>query len=130
MLVFDGIYNFIIKLKKMKKLIVLLLFCLPLGILAQEKSNKSAKASFEVKGNCEMCKARIEKASLSEKGVKMATWDIPSNILSVIYNPNKVSLESLHKAIATTGHDTSLEKAPEAVYNSLPMCCLYERDTM
>jgi len=91
---------------------------------------QTEEATLAVRGNCGMCKARIEKASLSEKGVKIATWDIPSNILSVIYNPNKVSLESLHKAIATTGHDTSLEKAPESVYNSLPMCCLYERDTM
>ena len=37
-------------------------------------------------GNCEMCKKRIEKAALTVKGVKTASWDIPSNVISVIYD--------------------------------------------
>ena len=32
--------------------------------------DKNKKVSFEVKGNCGMCKARIEKAALKVKGVK------------------------------------------------------------
>jgi copper chaperone CopZ len=113
---------------KMKKFTLVFLMFLPLGILAQEKFQKNTKTSFKVSGNCEMCKVRIEKASLSVKGVKMATWDIPSNIISVIYNPNKSPVEDIHKAIAGAGHDTSIEKAPESVYVNLPACCLYVRE--
>ena len=75
-----------------------------------------------------MCKKRIEIASLKVKGIKMATWDIPSNIIRVIYNPNKVEIKSLQKAIADIGHDTPLFKATKQSYNSLPKCCLYKEE--
>lgn len=75
-----------------------------------------------------MCKKRIEIASLKIKGIKMATWDIPSNILRVIYNPNKVEIKSIQKAIADVGHDTPLFKATKQSYNSLPKCCLYKEE--
>ncbi|MBT3542014.1 heavy-metal-associated domain-containing protein [Flavobacteriaceae bacterium] len=111
----------------MKNLIVLLTLLLPLAIIAQEKGNKNEKASFEVSGNCEMCKMRIEKAAFKVKGVKMATWDIPSNIMSVVYDSNKVPLEALQEEIAKVGHDTPLVKAENSIYDKLPMCCLYKR---
>ena len=38
---------------------MLWVFVLPLALVAQEKKSKKAKASFEVSGNCEMCKLRI-----------------------------------------------------------------------
>ena len=109
----------------MKKLIFLFLFFISTSVSAQNEKNK--KSNFEVIGNCEICKKRIEKAALSLKGVKMASWDIPSNILSVIYNSNKISPEQIQSAVADVGHDTPLFKAPDNVYNELPMCCIYER---
>ena len=78
----------------MKKYILLFLFFISATISAQNEKNK--KSNFEVIGNCEICKKRIEKAALSLKGVKMATWDIPSNILSVTYNSNKISPDQIH----------------------------------
>ena len=48
----------------MKKLFIVLLF-IPTIIFSQEPKNKSAKAEFEVKGLCEMCKTRIEKFFIS-----------------------------------------------------------------
>jgi len=74
-----------------------------------------------------MCKNRIEKAALSVKGVKTATWDIPSNLISVIFDANKIPLEKVQGAIASAGHDTPLSKASDETYNALPLCCLYER---
>ena len=96
------------------------------SIFAQKEVKKNSQAHFEVNGVCIMCKKRIEIASLKVKGIKMATWDIPSNIIRVIYNPNKVEIESLQKAIADIGHDTPLFKATKQSYNSLPKCCLYK----
>ena len=110
----------------MKKLIFLFLFFISTSVSAQNAKNKK-KSNFEVIGNCEICKKRIEKAALSLKGVKMAKWDIPSNILSVIYNSNKISLDQIQSAVADVGHDTPSFKAPDDVYNELPMCCIYER---
>jgi copper chaperone CopZ len=110
----------------MKKL---LLFCLlliaPLSVSAQNKKNE--KTRFEVSGNCEMCKKRIEKAALTVKGIKTATWDIPSNVISVIYDPSKEPIQEVQRAIAFAGHDTPLAKALDSTYNALPMCCLYKR---
>ena len=37
----------------------------------------------------------------------------------------KISLKEIHKHIASFGHDTKLEKAPDQAYNSLEMCCKY-----
>ena len=109
----------------MKKYIFLFLFFISTSISAQNEKNK--KSNFEVIGNCEICKKRIEKAALSLKGVKMATWDIPSNILSVTYNSNKISPDQIQSAVADVGHDTPSFKAPDNVYNELPICCIYER---
>jgi len=107
----------------MKKFIALFLFIISATVSAQ--NNK--KSNFEVIGNCEICKKRIEKAALSLRGVKMATWNIPSNILSVTYNSNKILLDQIQSTIANVGHDTSKFKAPDNVYSELPMCCIYER---
>ena len=110
----------------MKKIFLLSLFIFSISVNGQNQKNK--KSNFEVIGNCEICKKRIEKAALSLKGVKMATWDIPSNILSVTYNSNKILLDQIQSTIANVGHDTPLFRAPDDVYNELPMCCIYERN--
>lgn len=109
----------------MKKFILLIVLVTPLLLCAQSK--KIEKVNFEVKGNCEMCKKRIEKAALTVRGIKMASWDIPSNIISILHDPRKASLNDVQKAIALAGHDTPLSKAPDSIYKDLPMCCLYER---
>jgi len=81
--------------------------------------------TFKVAGNCSMCKKRIETAVLSLDGVNSADWSTTSKMIQISYNSEKVSLKKIHKTIATAGHDTELESAPQAVYDSLPQCCLY-----
>ena len=93
-----------------------------------KKVEENKKTVIKVSGNCEMCKMRIEKASLSLKGVKYASWSIPDNELRLIYNSNKIDIVGIHKSISNSGHDTSEMKAPLEIYNALPACCLYPRD--
>ena len=81
---------------------------------------------FKVSGNCEMCKATIEKAANSLKGVNSAKWDIDKKMIHVSFNKDKVSLTDIHKKIAAAGYDTELEAANMTVYNKLPKCCLYK----
>jgi cation transport ATPase len=110
----------------MKKIVLILLFS-PLLIMAQGSQKKIKKLQFKVEGNCKMCKKTIEKAALSIKGVKMAKWDIPSNELSLIYDPRKVQLSNIDLSIAQSGYDTSETKATEEDYDDLPVCCKYNR---
>lgn len=110
----------------MKKLLLLLLVAAPLSVFAQKKDIQ--KTTFEVNGVCGMCKARIEKTAYRVKGIKTANWDIPTHQFSILYDANKVSLETIHQIIANAGHDTPLATAPDEVYENLPLCCLYERN--
>jgi mercuric ion binding protein len=108
----------------------LLIFCfLSFSLLsyAQDNPSKNDKASLEVLGNCGMCKERIEKAAISVKGVKYASWDIPSGQLRLVYNGLKTNLDSVEKQIAASGHDTEHHKAIVEIYDQLPACCQYIR---
>ena len=112
----------------MRQIIVMLLVSLfGLTVQAQEKKKKNAKAEVEVKGNCEMCKKRIEKAAYSVSGVKSAVWHSDDQMLHLILNEEKCSAIEVEKVIAKAGHDTKNAKASDAEYSSLHACCQYER---
>ncbi len=85
------------------------------------------KGSFKVAGKCGMCKTRIEKASMSVKGVESAEWNKESGTVEVTYNSEKVDLDKVQKAVAKAGHDTESWTANDKVYEKLPGCCKYER---
>jgi Cu(I)/Ag(I) efflux system membrane fusion protein len=85
-------------------------------------------AHLQVKGSCEMCKTRIEKAAKSVKGVTSASWDRKEQTLHLNYDPEKTSLEAISKAVAKTGHDTEKNRAEDRVYNALPKCCKYRKN--
>lgn len=112
----------------MKK-IILVLFVSLIGFTmqAQAKKNKNAKADVEVKGNCEMCKKRIEKAAYSVAGVKSAVWHSEDQQLHLVYNEQKCSATDVVKAVAKAGHDTKDIKADKEDYDKLHECCQYER---
>ena len=80
----------------MKKLILILMISfLGITVQAQEKKNKNAKYEVAVNGNCDMCKKRIEKAALSVKGVKSATWHIDHQDLHLILDENKCTVDQV-----------------------------------
>lgn len=106
----------------MKNIIIIFFALISFASFAQ--SNKVVKAEIKVYGNCGMCKARIEKA-LDRTGIKTAAWDTKTKNLSVVYNPNKITEQQIHKFIAEVGHDTDQAKAKEETYAKLPFCCLY-----
>ncbi len=81
--------------------------------------------TFEVSGNCGMCKDRIENAANSLKGVSSASWDISTKKIHIEYNSSIITLDDVQKAIADAGHDNGKYKASDEVYDKLPECCLY-----
>lgn len=95
------------------------------NIQAQNENSKTE--AFKVYGNCGMCETRIEKAVKSIDGIESAEWDKKTKMIEVKYNPEKVTLMDVHKAIAKVGHDTEKMEAENEVYEQLPACCQYER---
>jgi len=95
---------------------------------AQTSQSTSSKAeTIKVSGNCEMCKSKIEKAAKID-GVSKADWNKDTKVLTLAYNPSKVTSDAVQKNIAAVGYDTEKFKATDAAYKSLPSCCQYDRN--
>ncbi|MCU0350013.1 MAG: cation transporter [Flavobacterium sp.] len=112
-------------MNKSKLVIALMLFfAMFTNVNAQSKNTKTE--TFKVWGNCGMCEKIIEK-SLKTKGISSAEWNKDTKMITVVFNPKKISLSAIHKKIASVGYDTELETASDEVYNNLHGCCQYER---
>jgi periplasmic mercuric ion binding protein len=106
----------------MKKIFLLLVSMLSLGLSAQDKAVKTV--TFNVSGNCEECRERIENAA-DIKGVKLTKWDAKTHVFKATYDTTKTSVLQIQEAIAAKGHDAGPVKARDAVYKKLPKCCRY-----
>jgi copper chaperone CopZ len=128
---------------KTVKIIIIALFSVVLGSNANAQmhdhskmSSSSASAStngvttqtkteiIKVSGNCEMCKARIEKAAKID-GVSKAEWSEKAKTLTATFDPAKTSIDAIGKKIAAVGYDNEKAKATDVSYNKLPSCCQY-----
>ncbi|MAQ00158.1 MAG: hypothetical protein CMC51_05050 [Flavobacteriaceae bacterium] len=98
----------------------LIVFFISINSFAQTKSTK-----IIVDGVCMMCEERIEKNIIGLKGVKLANWNLENRILKLVYNEKKISLDEIHKFLASIGHDTNKEIASNQAYNLLDPCCQY-----
>jgi mercuric ion binding protein len=90
------------------------------------KMGTTKTETFKVWGNCEMCKARIEKAAKFD-GVSKAEWSDKTKVLTLVYDPSKVKSDDVLKKIVAAGHDTEKLKADDKVFAKLPGCCQYDR---
>ena len=113
-------------MKPIKYLLILVLVFSGLVSYAQnvEKTPADTSLSFKVYGVCIQCKDRIENV-LKVKGVKTAVWDMDSKLLALVYNPAQITLDKIKAKIVKVGHDLEDKQAKNAVYNTLPKCCLY-----
>jgi len=82
---------------------------------------------FYVKGNCESCKARIEKAA-KDAGADSAEWNAETQTVILNFDPEKTSSDKILKKIAEVGHDNEKYKSNDNTYKNLPACCLYDRE--
>jgi len=94
---------------------------------SMDDTNDDKYEIFDVSGNCEMCRERIEAASKSVIGVFSASWDINTKKVRVGYRSSVTSLDAIQKAIAASGHDNIKYRAADDVYKKLPECCLYRK---
>ena len=85
------------------------------------------ESTLFVEGTCKMCQARINKAVKSVKGVADANWDKKTKILSFSYDSKLTTKNAIEDAVVMIGHDTQNKSASDDRYESLPVCCLYDR---
>ncbi len=93
-------------------------------------SDQLITETVHVKGNCQMCKARIESAALSTKGVQKAFWNVETKMLEVAFDRQQISVKKIAKSIALAGHDAAKITAPKEVYEALPVCCYYNNPNL
>lgn len=108
----------------MKQLIITILAIFVIGNIANAQSSTTTK-SVKVEGVCGQCKKRIENAAYL-KGVKYAEWNKNTQMLKVVYNNTKTTLEQIENNIAKTGHNAGAVKATNDNYKKLPDCCAYK----
>lgn len=116
------------------KIFLTILFAVVIGVTSSAQSHEkmnmdmpSAKTeTFKVWGNCDLCKARIEKAIKAE-GVTNADWNTKTKLLTVTFDPSKTNKDALSKKLASVGHDTEKYRADDKAYNALDACCQYPR---
>jgi mercuric ion binding protein len=90
---------------------------------AKAKGPAIETVQFKTSAVCDMCKARLEKSLAYEKGVQTATLDVPSQVLTVSFRPDKTSVAALRTAVQKTGYDADGQLAEAKAYDRLPDCC-------
>lgn len=100
-----------------------ILFSILVLSLAACAGKPNAEAEFYVRGNCGMCKERIDKTALTVKGVSTADWNEETSTLKVAYDSTQTSSMDIEKAIAATGHSTKGVAMDSVAHKALPECC-------
>lgn len=80
-------------------------------------------SQIQTNAQCGDCKERIEGKLNYTKGIKFAELDDQTKIVTVKYDPNKISLESIKHIIAKIGYDADEVKAAQEDVEKLPKCC-------
>lgn len=95
------------------------------SINAQIKNKKTE--TVKVFGNCDMCKANIEKAGNIKKTAEVI-WDKDTRMATLTYDASKTNSDEILKRIALVGYDSDKFLAPKSTYESLHACCQYDRE--
>lgn len=115
---------------KTVKIIIVAIMAIILGSNSYAQTKETSKTTsvkaetLKVSGNCNMCKATIEKAAKVD-GVTKAVWDVKTKNLSLTYDPAKTTVDQVGKKIAAAGYDNAKAKADDKAYDALPGCCQY-----
>jgi periplasmic mercuric ion binding protein len=90
---------------------------------AQTAKGTEKTIKIKTSAKCDMCKERIQKGLSYEKGIKSSSLDIPTKVLTVVYDENKTSPDKIKLAVSKTGYDADEVKADKVAYEKLPACC-------
>ena len=111
----------------MKTLNLLLVLPTLLLLTSCSAQIKNARAlSVGINGECDMCKATIEKAGSMKREAEVI-WDTDAKTAVVTYDSTRTTLDAVLQRVAQAGYDNQAYRAPDPAYASLPGCCQYER---
>lgn len=72
---------------------------------------------------CETCKETIEHDLSFVKGIINSELNVENHIVQVIFDPAKITVESIKKEITNIGYDADSLKANPKAFRKLPECC-------
>ena len=98
-----------------------------LAIMTQTTfAQSSTKEYVEIKTSavCGMCKATIENALDNVDGIKSASLDVDSKIVSVKFDATKTNVDAIKTAITLAGYSADEVPANQEAYYLLDGLCL------
>lgn len=110
----------------MKTIRIFPMIAMMMAIATISFAQKAKTETFNVSGNCGMCKSKIEKAA-KEAGATTASWDMEAKKITVKYNSTSTNTAKIQQKIADVGYDNAGFKATDESYNKLHHCCQYDR---
>lgn len=106
----------------MKKLLTFLIVVL-MGMTVFAQKAETQTITIQTNGTCEHCKKVMMENVPQWKGVEKCSYDLKTAKLTITYQPQKTSPETLRTAISQLGYDADNVKADAEARAKLPSCC-------
>lgn len=106
----------------MKKLLTFLIVVL-MGLTVFAQKAETQTITIQTNGTCEHCKKVMMENVPQWKGVEKCSYDLKTAKLTITYQPQKTSPETLRTAISQLGYDADNVKADAEARAKLPSCC-------
>jgi len=113
----------------MKNILIIAISFFAINLSAQTKTSDAAvqseikTAKFKTSAECGMCKKTIEKALKKTEGVTYSKLHVPTKILKVKFDSDKICEEDIRAVVASVGYDADDVEADPKAYKKLPKCC-------
>lgn len=116
-------YIYLSKKEDMKSLSGLMTFIV-FALSLYSCGNKSFKEeSFYVRGNCGMCKERLESGVKTLSGVTQVKYNVNDEMLKVTYDTTLTNRAAIEEQCSELGHGTHAYPMNEKNHEALPECC-------
>lgn len=103
-----------------------LCFMLSGSAVAQKTSKEVKSMVIKTSVVCEMCKEKIEKNLIFEKGVREVSVDMDKKEVTVNYRADKTNPEKIKTALSKLGYRADDLAADPEAFKNLPSCCKAE----
>ena|ERR1044072_5760895 len=117
-------------MRTLASITIVLLAMLFAPATASAQKAKQDTVKIKTSAECEMCKTKVETEVGRMKGVKSATLDLSTQVLTVVYNPAKTDPAKIRTVISNIGYDADDVKANNRAQQKLPKCCQPKGDSV
>jgi copper chaperone CopZ len=102
--------------------IFLMIFSININLMGQVSENLDI-IKIKTSSECTICKEKIEKALMNNKGIHSSNLNLRTKIVTVEYYKDKIKPDEIRQIISKTGYAADNIPADPTAYNNLPMCC-------